>query len=162
MAESVKVTLDLKNYVSSKLRIVDEDTEAEIEIPIARLNSVTVNVPVSNIAIENVPEGMRAVITEIGNEVQVQVNGLEQNLVNLDPLLITGTVDVSSLPPPEGETGLVPNVYEIPVNFIYPSGIYPGDTPVTVAILLQLNDNAEDGAEDAAAPADVQTDNTEE
>ena len=142
-AESVKLTLDLRRYLAASIRIMDEETEAEIEIPIARLNSITVNVPVSNITIENVPEGMRATVTEMGTEVQVPVRGLEQNLVSLNPLTIRGTADVKAIIPPEGEGALVPNVYELPVSFTYPSGVYAGDTPVTIAVLVQVAENPE-------------------
>ncbi|GEM_PF-1499934 len=141
-AESVKTTIDLRRYLTSTIRIMDEDTEAEIEIPIARLNSITVNVPVANIITENVPEGMVATVTEMSGEIQVPVSGLEQNLVLLNPLMIRGTVNVGTLVPPEGEGGLTPNIYELPVSFTYPPGIYAGDTPVTVAVLVQMADNS--------------------
>lgn len=163
-SQNVRVTVDLKNYLSKSIRVLDEDTEAEIEIPVAALGSITVNVPVSNIVLENIPEGMRAAVTEIGGEVQVPVSGLEQNLVSLDPLLITGTVDLSSIAPPEGEENIVPNVYELPVNFIYPTGIYAADTPVSITVLLQMNENTEggDAAGESAPGAETAPDNTEE
>ena len=163
-AESVKMTVDLRRYLASSIRILDEDTEAEVEIPISRLNSITVNVPVSNITVENVPEGMRATVTEMGGEIQVPVSGLEQNLVSLNPLTIRGTVDVSTLIQPEDEGGLIPNVYELPVSFKYPQGVYAGDTPVTVGVLVQVAENVEGGElpVDGTMGADVATVNTEE
>ena len=162
-AESVKKTIELRHYLANTVRIMDEDTEAEVEIPIARLNSITVNVPVSNIAIVNIPEGMRATVTEMGGEIQVPVRGLEQNLVSLDPLKITGTVDVSTLMTPETGNSIAPNVYELPVGFSYPSGIYAGDTPVMVGILLQLEENiGEVAPADAGLAPEITTENTEE
>ena len=160
-AESVKVTIDLKAYSPNGVRIIDENTEAEIEIPISRLSTITVNVPVSNIVLNNIPEGMRAAITEIGGEIQVPVSGLEQNLVTLDPALITGMVDLSAITPPEGEENIVPNVYELPVSFIYPSGIYAGDTPVSITVLLQLNENTEGEVPEDGVPQPG-VENTEE
>ena len=161
-AESVKLTVDLRKYLASAIRIMDEDTEAEIEVPIARMSSITVNVPLSNIAMENVPEGMKAAATEIGGEVQVPVSGLEQNLATLNPMMIKGSVDIGSLVPPEGDGSLVPNVYELPVHFTYPSGVYAGDTPVTITVLVQVADSTEGGElpVDTAATPDIATDNT--
>ena len=163
-SENVKRTVDLRKYLNSAIRILDEDTEAEIEIPISRLNSITVNVPVSNIAIENVPDGMQATVSEIGGEVQVPVSGLEQNLVSLNPLLIRGSIDLSTLITQENEGNLVPNVYELPVSFTYPPGIYAGDSPVTVAVLVQVAGNVEDMELPVSEPmeADIAADNTEE
>ncbi len=76
-AESVNVSVDLKDYTPANVRITDEHAEAEIEIPIARLNSITVNVPITNITMANVPAGMKATITEMAGELTVQVRGLE-------------------------------------------------------------------------------------
>ncbi|MCR5627470.1 MAG: hypothetical protein K6F99_09130 [Lachnospiraceae bacterium] len=138
--DSITVGIDLKKYLPSGISIVGEETEAVVVVPITSLINTVVSVPVTNVTIENVPEGMRAVITQPAVEIPVPIRGLAENLATVGAASITGKVDMSSVLPQDEDTPPTPNVYEVPVTFTYPKGIYAGPTQVKVSVLLQMND----------------------
>ncbi len=151
-SKDVKVTLELTDYLPGNVKMTDEDTSVKVEIPVAKLGSMMLTIPTANLTLENVPEGMLAAFTDPAGEQTVTITGLEQILSSLDPSGVTGTVDVGSVRPPEGEERIVPGIYELPAKIRLPSGVYITEGTPSAAILLQYNDAAAQTAEESEAP----------
>ncbi len=135
---SVTVTLDISDYLPSGVDLVDPEsnTVSTVTIEIQALETINVEVPVSNITIDNVPQGMAATIGGVGETVVVSIRGLNSNLSTVNPSMITGRVDMNDLAQVMGITDWVIGVYEANVTFTYPEGIYSGNTAVVVQIIL--------------------------
>ncbi len=137
---NVNAKINISRYLPNGISIASSDTDKEISdvaIEIQPLSEINVEVPMSNISIENVPEGMAASAAEPGESVVVAVKGLATTLAGVNPAMITGKVDMNDVAVTQNITEWTEGVYDAAVTFIYPEGVYSGNNQGFVKILLQ-------------------------
>lgn len=142
-AESnVNAKIDISRYLPSGISIASTDADKEtsdVAIEIQPLSEINVEVPMSNISIENVPEGMIASAAEPSESVVVAVKGLATTLAGVNPAMITGKVDMNEVAITQNITEWTEGVYDAAVTFIYPEGVYSGNNQGFVKILLHAD-----------------------
>ena len=132
----------------------EDGLEAEVRIGVAKLSSKTVEVPVANITVENMPEGQNATVGGLGDLVAVDVLGLGESFEKLNPLLITGKIDVNALNIAGDDGKVLSGVYDAPVTFQYPEGVRDGGNHIVAQLIVG---NAEtDPASDGDTAADAE------
>ena len=136
-SSDVSVQVPIEDYLPEGIVLSsgDEGTIAMVHVGISELEEKIIEVPVANIKAINVPEGMQATIGGLGDVVAIHVKGLGSVYEQLTPELITGIVDVSLLRAEDGSIGA--DIYDVPVEFVFPEGIYGGDNSVTAQLVLQ-------------------------
>ena len=143
-AESnVNAKIDIKRYLPGGVSIASASSEkaiSDVAIEIQPLTEINVEVPVSNITIENIPEGMTAYVTGSGENVVTSVKGLATTLAGINPAMITGKVDLHEVALAHGLTEWTEGVYDATVNFTYPEGIYGGTVQSPVKVVLHKGD----------------------
>lgn len=144
-AESnVNAKIDISRYLPNGVSIASSDADREISdvaIEIQPLSEINVEVPVSNITIENVPSGMSAYVTG-GESVIASVRGLSATLAGVNPAMITGKVDLNDVAAIQNITEWTEGVYDAVVTFTYPEGVTGGNTGALVKIVLHPEDAA--------------------
>ncbi len=153
---NVNVKVDIADYLPEGISIVgegDEDTVSDVAVEIQPLGEINVEVPISNITVENVPHGMSALVGGPGETVLVSVKGLAATLSNINPAMITGRVDLSQVALEQNIVEWTDGVYDAAVTFTYPEGIYSGNTVAYVKVIVRSEDSVspdnitEDGAQ---------------
>ncbi|MCR5302842.1 MAG: hypothetical protein K6E49_10440 [Lachnospiraceae bacterium] len=147
----VSVRVSIQGYLPTGVIFADPefDPNVNVTISIAENERKIIEVPVSNITIDNVPEGLRATITDSAGTVPVEIQGIGDSYDRFSGDLVIGTIDASSLIPkntetPEQETGtLVPGEYDGLVTFDFPAGVSL-TAPVSLGITLDNGEAATD------------------
>ena len=107
--------------------------------------SIEVEVPLSNISIINVPDGYTAQLVDIGPTKRVEIQGIATSLVQVEPNMIRGTIDASTLSPriiEEGteEENVHPGSNDGLVTFTVPTGISTVGQVYMEVILMNTGD----------------------
>lgn len=134
------VVVPIEKYLSDKVTLLasdDSEKNATIKIGISQLNSKLVEVPVGNISVNNIPEGMMATVGGLGEKVAVEVMGLGDSFDALDPNSIIGVIDCDNIELPEE---VVPGEYQAKVEFVFPEGITGGENLIMSTLLLQVQE----------------------
>ncbi len=140
-SETVEEVVNLTMYLPDGVYVDDEEqATVTVTVGIEQLQTTVVNIPTVNISFENVPEGMIALFADDSVETAVSIRGLTQSVLSLNPVEVTGKVDLSQIPLAEGQLRPEPDLYNCEVSFTYPPGIYAGDVVVVKPVLLQIND----------------------
>ena len=135
---NVTSRVDLSKYIPSGIRIVhEEDALADVTVEIQELSTINVEIPASNITVDNVPAGMTAVVGGIGEVTVISVRGLSKDLSALNPAMITGRIDMNEIAVSQNIGEWTAGAYEAPVTFTYPEGIYSGNSVVAVKVILR-------------------------
>lgn len=131
--------ISLKDYLGTGFIFADDDFDgmAKITIGVSELDSRVVEVPVSNIAVINVPEDLQHTVGGLGEVMALKVQGLSARLEELNPMLILGVIDVEALKIAGEDGTILPGVYDAPVVFSYPDGIYDGGNSITAQLILR-------------------------
>ena len=140
---NVTEKIDLSDYLPSGIRLVDENKEAavsDVVVEIQELSTINIEIPASNITVDNVPAGMTALVGGIGEVTVISVRGLSSALSSLNPAMITGRVDLNEVAVQQNIEEWTPGAYEAPVTFTYPEGIYSGNSVVAVRVILRSDD----------------------
>ncbi len=125
-SEDVGFTFDINDYLPAGVRLATEDYDGTVGVVvhIGRLENTVIDVPTGNIAIENVPEGYSASLADIGGSKRIEIQGLNDDLVNIDPTKITGTIDASGMTPKDSTIeGIHAGSYDANVRWNVPAGI---------------------------------------
>ncbi len=141
--DTVEETINLTPYLPDGVYVIDEEEQSTVTVSVGveQLQTTVVNIPTANITFENVPDGMIAMFADDSVETAVSVRGLTQSLLSLNPIEVTGKIDLSQIPVAEGQERPAPDLYNCEVSFSYPYGIYSGDVVVTKPVLLQINNS---------------------
>ncbi len=150
--ENVTTIVNILDFLPDGLMFADQGFDGNITatIHVEPLQSRMVEVPLSNITIENVPEGYIAQLVDIGTGKQITVMGLSNVLDQADLQSITGTIDASKLVPRlnDGEELTDGMVHQGSndglVTFTCPNGISVSGQVYLEVILVQGNGNAGD------------------
>lgn len=140
---NVNARIDIGRYLPSGISIVSDDPEkalSDVAIEVQPLSEINVEVPISNITIDNIPEDMTAYVTGSGNNVVTSVKGLASTLAGLNPAMITGKINMHDIALAHGLTEWNEGVYDATVTFTYPEGIYAGTVQSPVKVVLHKGD----------------------
>ena len=124
----VKV-IDLSRYLPDKVKFADNDFDGRVTVTayIGAVEYKTLDVPTVNISVENVPEGLSAVIVDIGGTKTITVKGLPEVLATFDGSMAYGVIDASNMIPrgviTDEITQMTQGDYDGQVSFALPSGI---------------------------------------
>ena len=141
------VTVEATDYLPSGLTLADEDDTGNILITvgISILNKRTVEVPVANVRVANLPEGLSATVGGLGDMMAVEVQGLGERFENLEPHAIMGSIDVEQLGIAKEDGTIEPGAYDAPITFEFPEGITGGDNNVVAQLIIHRNDGEQTG-----------------
>lgn len=130
--ENVKQEINLEDTLDqmSGLKLIsDADPSVEVEVSIEKNGDVTLNIPLSDIAVQNRPEGMDLVFTP-ADKISVSVHATEDDEKPLTAKDISLSIDLSRC--------AEPGSYEIPVQVTVPDGYeLAGDVSLTVVSAKQ-------------------------
>lgn len=140
--ENYTTVIDVSAFLPAGTRPadMDMDTHSTVTVEIVAMNLMNVEVPVSNIAIDNIPPGYIAVIGADAMSVVTGVRGLPEVLATVDGSMLTGRIDMNDVKSKNGLTEWVPGIYDADVSFAYPEGIYSSGVTTTVSVILQADD----------------------
>lgn len=138
----VAVSIDLTEYLPNGVQFADPEFDgiATVTAYVGRLQRKEIDVPTTNITIENVPEGYTAVLVDIGGLRRFEVQGLGEAFEQLDAATLTGVIDASAMSPRTIEGELTEGtVYagsnDGQVRFSFPSGVTE-TSPVYMEVIL--------------------------
>ncbi len=129
----VTVGVDISRYLPNGIYLVDSSqSEVAVTVKIEAAQSRTIAVPISNLTVENVPEGMTAAFQNPTGVFTVEVQGMSSVLNSLVAADITGTASLSGI---GGDGEVSPELYDADVTLSLPSGVT--QDAVSVKVLLQ-------------------------
>lgn len=130
--ENVKQEINLEDTLDqlSGLKLIsDADPSVEAEVSIEKNGDVTLDIPLSDIVVQNRPEGMELVFTP-ADKISVSVHATEDDEKPLTAKDISLSIDLSQC--------AEPGSYEIPVHVTVPDGYeLAGDVSLTVVSAKQ-------------------------
>ncbi len=130
--ENVKQEINLEDTLDqlSGLKLIsDADPSVEAEVSIEKNGDVTLDIPLSDIVVQNRPEGMELVFTP-ADKISVSVHATEDDEKPLTAKDISLSIDLSQCADPGS--------YEIPVHVTVPDGYeLAGDISLTVVSAKQ-------------------------
>lgn len=127
--DDVVKVIDLSSYLPDKVKFADTDFDGRVTVTayIGAIEYKTVDVPTVNITVGNVPEGLSAVIVDIGGIKTITVKGLPEALATFDGSMAYGVIDASNMIPrgviTDEITQMTQGDYDGQVNFTLPNGI---------------------------------------
>ncbi len=138
-AENYTAVIDISAYLPSGTRPadVDMDTHSTVTVEIVAMNLMNVEVPVSNIAVDNIPSGYTAVIGAEGAVVVTGIRGLPDVLATVDGSMLTGRINLDDVKSKNGLEQWGPGIFDADVTFAYPEGVYSSGVTTTVSVILQ-------------------------
>lgn len=131
--------IDIRDYLPSNVQLADSDFNGKITatVFIEPIIEKILEVPVANVNIVNVPEGMGALIPEGMEYFELKVSGLNDYIDPLDATQVRGTVDVAAWMEAQGITELTPGGYAVPITFFLDEAVTVEE--ITVWINIQEN-----------------------
>ncbi|MBR1523519.1 MAG: hypothetical protein IJ641_03580 [Lachnospiraceae bacterium] len=137
--ENYTTVIDVAAYLPSGTSLADKDmdTHSTVTVEIVAMNLMNVEVPVSNITIDNVPEGFAAEIGSGATSVVTSIRGLPEVLATVDGSMLTGHIDMADVKVKNGIDEWVTGLYDADVTFAYPEGVYSSGVVATTTVFLQ-------------------------
>lgn len=120
VTEDKTFTVDIREYLPDNTKLADSGFggKVTITVPVEAIVERTVSVPVSNIAMSNVPSGYEAEISPTDDaEVSLELSGLADDIEALRQSGIRGKVDVGAWVTAQKIERLRVGTYEMPVTF---------------------------------------------
>ncbi len=157
----VVTSVNISGYLPTGVRFADPefDPNVTVSVEIAQNSRKIIEVPISNVTVENVPEGYSVSIIDIGATFPVEIEGIGDTFNRYSGDLAIGKIDAGSLvprnAPPEGTVeAITPGENDGVVVFDLPSGISvtgPVSLPVVVNHTGEAADNVTEEGTDTAA-----------
>lgn len=133
--ESFTVVLDLNKYLPDNVRLADEDFDGKVTVTvgIAPMETKIAAIPRSRFMITGLSdENQRAGLTETGDTIEVAFKGMPSDLEKLETEGLIGTVAIGDYMEKRNMTTIKEGVYDIPVSFELPEGVFMADENFTV------------------------------
>ncbi len=139
ITEDKSYVLNINDYLPPGIRLADSSFDGLLTVTayVGKLENALIDIPTSNIFVDNVPDGFTAAFADGSGTKRVEVQGLNEVLTNLDASTIMGSIDASSMTPREpveGEEGFHAGSYDAYVKWNMPSGV-----TVVGASMIELN-----------------------
>ncbi len=135
-ADVVKV-IDIREYLPENIELASKVYNGRVKVTVhVEAEEVRdLQIPVGNIDIRNVPEGLTASYPEEITECMVKISGLKKNVEALQPVEMLGYVDMAEWMRKQEITELVAGTYVIPVVFEKAEGVViENEVSVTVNV----------------------------
>ena len=146
-SEDVEKEVSIADYLPTGVIFAAPDTVTNVKVTvgIAQNQHKTIDVPLSNITVDNVPEGYVANIVDIGPAVSVEIQGIGDEFDRYSGDLAIGSIDASTLVSRSGhEAGTMPTgECDGSVVFDFPTGVSLS-SPVTLMVIVDHIGTAED------------------
>lgn len=139
--ENYTTVIDISAFLPSGTRPADSemDTHSTVTVEIVAMNLMNVDVPVSNITIDNIPAGYVAGIASEPISVVTSIRGLPEVLATVDGSMLTGRINMDDVKSKNGIDQWVPGIYDAEVTFAYPEGVYSSGVTTTVSLFVQTD-----------------------
>ena len=145
----VTVAVNISDYLPSGVIFADStfDPEIRVKVGIEANQHKVIDVPLSNITIDNLPDGYMASIVDIGGSVPVEIQGIGDAYDRYSGDLAIGKIDAATLVPRGGipadhEAGTpVPGENDGQVVFDFPAGVSVVE-PVTLMVIVDRTDSS--------------------
>lgn len=149
--ENVMKTIDVSAYLPQGISIANEqdETVSTVTVEVVAMSLLNVEVPSSNITVENAPEGFTVHIGGGATSVVTSVRGLPEILASVNGTMLTGHIDMDDVKIKNNIDEWTTGLYDADVTFAYPEGIYSSGVTSIVKVFVQP-DAAPEGAEAAA------------
>lgn len=149
--ENVMKTIDVSAYLPQGISIANEqdETVSTVTVEVVAMSLLNVEVPSSNITIENAPEGFTVHIGGGATSVVTSVRGLPEILASVNGTMLTGHIDMDDVKIKNNIDEWTTGLYDADVTFAYPEGIYSSGVTSIVKVFVQ-SDAAPEGAEAVA------------
>ncbi len=140
-ATDVETVVDISDYLPTGTVFADPefDPNVRVTIGVSQNSHKTIDVPLSNIHIENLPDGYVASIVDIGPTIPVEIQGIGDAFDRYSGDLALGVIDAASLVPrtegAAGEAPVTPGENDGTVTFDFPSGVSLS-TPVSLMVVV--------------------------
>ena len=139
----VTVAVGIKDRLPTGVIFADPefDPNVTVTVAIAENERKIIEVPISNITIENVPEGLSAAIVDVGVALPVEVQGIGDSYDRFSGDLAIGKIDAAALVPrnvseaPAEAGTMIPGEYNGLVTFDFPGGVSLTN-PVSVVVIV--------------------------
>lgn len=128
ITEDKSFVLNITDYLPSGIRLADSGYDGSVTVTayVGKLENALIDIPTSNIFIDNIPEGFTVSFADGSGTKRVEVQGLNEVLTNLDASTIMGSIDASAMTPREpveGDEGLHAGSYDAYVKWNMPPGV---------------------------------------
>ncbi len=138
----VNTEVNISGYLPTGVVFASPDfiPEVRVTVEIAQNQHKQIDVPISNITMENVPEGYTVNIVDIGPTVPVEIQGIGDEYDRYSGDLAIGKIDATTLVPRSAEHGEGPiptGECDGTVIFDFPSGVTLTN-PVTLMVVVDL------------------------
>ena len=137
--DTVTSVIDVSAYIPSGTSLADKDmdTHSTVTVEIIAMNLMNVEVPVSNITIDNVPEGYTISLANGALSVVTSVRGLPDVLASVDGSMLTGHINMNDVKTKNVIEEWIPGGYDADVTFSYPEGVYSSGVVTTTTVIIQ-------------------------
>ena len=130
-SSDVTATVDISDYLPSGVVFADNEFDGNVNVTIGVSQNLrkVIDVPISNITVENVPDGYTVNIVDIGATFPVEIQGIGDAYDRYSGDLAIGKIDASALVPrnaplPEHEGApIIVGESDGLVEFDFPSGV---------------------------------------
>lgn len=141
--DDVVKTIDLNEFLPEGIKLADEsfDGNVKVSISVEPNDRKMVEIPMVNITIENVPEGYKAFITDIGPTIQVEVQGKGDTFDRFDGSLAMGSIDATKIVPRDivaDDEVIATGVSDGKVEFTFPTGVSE-TSPVYLELVVDVD-----------------------
>lgn len=133
--ENFTVVLDLTKYLPDNVRLADEEFDGKVTVTvgIAPMETRSVAVPRSRFLITGLnDEKQRAVLADTDDTIEVTFKGMPADLEKLETDELIGTAAIEDYMQKRNITTIKEGVYDIPVSFELPGGVFMADENFTV------------------------------
>lgn len=110
--------VNIRELLPDNIKLADSDFNGRVTVtayvePEAERRLL---IPMSNIAVMNIPEGLTAELSERADSLEIEISGLDAVVSAVDQNAIAGTVDVKAWMEEEEIKELTPGTYQLPVD----------------------------------------------
>lgn len=136
--EDVVTTVDIREYLPDNVRLADSQFNGKVTttVYVEAIREKSLMIPVENLSVTNVPEGYRAVLLDGTESYELQVRGLQEQILQLNAATTRGTIDVRQWMAKQNLSKPPLGSYYMPVTFGLGDGIEEAE-PVLVYVTIQ-------------------------
>ena len=145
--ETVVKTVDISSLLPEGIIFADSDFDGVITVTadIEVNDHKTINVPTANITMENVPEGYKVTIVDVGEYIPIEIQGKGDTYDRFDGTLAIGTIDALSLVSRNEnltDASIQTGANDGKVNFTFPAGVSEV-TPLYMQVIVEQTTETE-------------------
>ncbi len=134
--EDYVAEIDIRDYLPDNVFLADAaQNKVEVTVSIQREISKRFEVRGDRVDVTNVPEGYRATISELDENITIEVRGLSLDVSGIAAANIRGSVDIEKWMQEQGMEEPVEGFYQVEVDFGLPDNVTIRE-PVTVMMHL--------------------------